>query len=81
MSFVCGALFGVPVGFPLVIMCATIGPTISFALSHLIGRAVTRWLFPNQMAWFAKQVESRRRNLFNFLLFLRITVRERERDV
>jgi hypothetical protein len=25
------------------------------------------------MAWFAHQVESRRRNLFNFLLFLRIT--------
>lgn len=42
-------------------------------MSHLIGRTITKWLFPNQMAWFAKQVESRRRNLFNFLLFLRIT--------
>lgn len=74
LSVVSGALFGVSVGFPLVIVCATVGPTISFALSHLVGRRVTQWLFPNQMVWFAKQVEARRSSLFNFLLFLRITV-------
>jgi uncharacterized membrane protein YdjX (TVP38/TMEM64 family) len=34
---VSGALFGVPRGFCLVILCATIGPTISFGLSHLVG--------------------------------------------
>ncbi len=62
-------------------MCATIGPTISFVLSHLIGRTITRWIFPNQMAWFSKQVEARRRNLFNFLLFLRITVRHNRHAV
>lgn len=73
LSVVSGALFGVPVGFPLVIVCATIGPTISFALSYLVGRAVVRTVFPRQMAWFSQQVEKRRRNLFNFLLFLRIT--------
>jgi uncharacterized membrane protein YdjX (TVP38/TMEM64 family) len=73
LSFVSGALFGVPVGFPLVIFCATLGPTISYGLSHLIGRAVVRRVFPSQMRWFAGQVDKRRRNLFNFLLFLRIT--------
>ncbi len=54
-------------------MCATIGPSISFGLSHLVGRLVVRWIFPRQMEWFSKQVAKRRRNLFNFLLFLRIT--------
>merc|ERR1712137_1282801 len=73
LSVVSGALFGVSVGFPLVIVCATIGPSISFLLSHLIGRVVVRLVFPRQMRWFAAQVEQRRRHLFNFLLFLRIT--------
>jgi uncharacterized membrane protein YdjX (TVP38/TMEM64 family) len=73
LSVVSGALFGVPVGFCLVIVCATIGPTISFGLSHLVGRLVVRWMFPRQMVWFSGQVTKRRRNLFNFLLFLRIT--------
>jgi uncharacterized membrane protein YdjX (TVP38/TMEM64 family) len=73
LSFVSGALFGVTVGFPLVIACATIGPSISFGLSHLFGRAIVRRIFPSQMVWFAGQVDRRRRNLFNFLLFLRIT--------
>lgn len=73
LSVVSGALFGVPVGFPLVIACATIGPTLSYGLSYFIGRAIVKRVFPNQMVWFAAQVDKRRRNLFNFLLFLRIT--------
>ncbi len=73
LSVVSGALFGVPRGFALVIVCATVGPAISFGLSHLVGRLIVRRVFPRQMQWFAGQVAQRRRNLFNFLLFLRIT--------
>ena len=73
LSVVSGALFGQWRGFALVVVCATLGPTLSFALSHLVGRMIVRRVFPRQMAWFARQVAQRRRNLFNFLLFLRIT--------
>lgn len=73
LSVVSGALFGLWRGFALVICCATLGPTIAFGLSRLVGRLLVRWLFPRQLAWFAGQVAQRRRHLLPFLLFLRVT--------
>eukprot|EP01098_Paradermamoeba_levis_P003903 TRINITY_DN1724_c0_g1_i1.p1 TRINITY_DN1724_c0_g1~~TRINITY_DN1724_c0_g1_i1.p1 ORF type:complete len:308 (-),score=75.73 TRINITY_DN1724_c0_g1_i1:114-1037(-) len=73
LSFIAGALFGFPIGFSLAVLSSTIGASCCYFLSWTIGRSLVRKLFPQRLDWFGLQIEKHKKNLFNYLLFLRIT--------
>lgn len=73
MSFLGGALFGLPVGFCVVTLAATLGASNSYWLSyHLVGSFVNTY-FPSKFERFGVEIEKHRANLFNYFLFLRIS--------
>ncbi|KAF2073514.1 hypothetical protein CYY_005164 [Polysphondylium violaceum] len=73
LSFLSGGLFGIWVGFPLVCFVATIGATLSYLISYYICRNIVKTLFPQKLQLFSEQVSKQRNNLFNYIIFLRIT--------
>ncbi|EGG16023.1 hypothetical protein DFA_09695 [Cavenderia fasciculata] len=73
LSFLSGALFGIWVGFPLVCAVATIGATCSYMSSYYIVRNLVKKFFPDKLTVFATEVNKRRSNLLNYIIFLRIT--------
>jgi len=73
LSFMAGALFGVPVGVPYVCLMATIGATNCYLLSYYICRNQVQKWFPEKLAIFAGELAKHKDHLFNYILFLRIT--------
>ncbi|KAN0015406.1 hypothetical protein ACTFIU_008137 [Dictyostelium citrinum] len=73
LSFLSGGLFGLKVGFPLVCFVATLGATLSYLISYYIGRNLVRKLFPDKLKLFSDSLSQKRDNLFNYIVFLRIT--------
>lgn len=73
INVVCGSLFGLPVAFVLTLLCATAGASTAFLLSKLLGRHLILRYFPDKVRLFSKEIEAHKDNLFNFLLFLRIS--------
>lgn len=73
MSLLAGALFGVFRGVALVVFNATAGASTCYFLSKLIGRPLVFSLWPDKLKLFQDQVAKRRKRLFNYMLFLRMT--------
>ncbi|CAL5220013.1 g1958 [Coccomyxa viridis] len=73
LSLLSGALFGIVRGLLLVAVVSTVGSCACFTLSRLIGRALARAIWPDQLAKYAQEVDRRRGDLFNYLIFLRVT--------
>lgn len=73
MSLLAGSLFGVFRGLALVLFNATAGASSCFFLSKLIGRPIVFSLWPDKLVFFQEQVAKRRKNLLNYMLFLRVT--------
>ncbi|KYQ89921.1 hypothetical protein DLAC_08489 [Tieghemostelium lacteum] len=73
LSFLSGGLFGIKVGFPLVCIVATVGASCSYLISHYICRNLVKKFFPEKLKLFSREISAHRENLFNYLIFLRIT--------
>lgn len=57
----------------LVCTCSAIGATLCFLVSQLVGkRLVTLW-YPERVKKWATTINNQRDNLFNYMVFLRVT--------
>jgi len=73
LSFLGGALFGLPVGVLLVCTLTTTGATLCYVLSHFIGRNLVKKFFPDKLKMLGDEISKHRRNLMSYILFLRVT--------
>lgn len=68
-----GSLFGFSWGVMLADIAGTVGASLCFALSHVIGRRFLQRCFPSRLELFAARVQAHRSSLFSFMLALRFT--------
>lgn len=61
------------IALSLVCTCSALGASLCFMLSQLLGRKLVLKYFPERARKWAEQVDRHRDNLFNYILFLRIT--------
>eukprot|EP01130_Rhizamoeba_saxonica_P015227 TRINITY_DN6790_c1_g1_i2.p1 TRINITY_DN6790_c1_g1~~TRINITY_DN6790_c1_g1_i2.p1 ORF type:complete len:212 (-),score=16.49 TRINITY_DN6790_c1_g1_i2:236-787(-) len=73
LSFLGGALFGLPVGLPIVCFLSACGASGSFGFSYFFGKPFLDSYFPEKSKFFGSQIEKHRQNLFNYFLFLRFS--------
>nr|CAI5868194.1 unnamed protein product [Callosobruchus analis] len=73
LSILSGFLFPFSIALALVCTCSMIGASLCFMLSQLLGRKLVLAYFPERAAKWAVQVNKHRDNLFNYIVFLRIT--------
>eukprot|EP00744_Colponema_vietnamica_P002607 GILI01004056.1.p1 GENE.GILI01004056.1~~GILI01004056.1.p1 ORF type:complete len:270 (+),score=91.16 GILI01004056.1:66-812(+) len=73
LSVLSGALFGGPVGFALVCLCATFGASACYGMSYLLGNGLVQKFFSHIFVPFREKVQQQRESLFFYMLFLRIT--------
>ena len=67
-----GALFGVPVGFVVCLLCTSLGTALCYFFFHVFGGPVVRWLFLEQLVRLDQAVHHHRRRLFYYLTVIRI---------
>jgi uncharacterized membrane protein YdjX (TVP38/TMEM64 family) len=73
LSLLSGAFFGLKVGFPLVSLISTLGSTSCFVLSWCVGKPLVHAVWPDRVEKFSREVAQRRKDLLNYILFLRVT--------
>jgi len=73
LSILSGALFHFAVALFLVCLCAAAGATNAFLLSAFLGKGLVEKHMAERLATWRKTIEKHRSNLFNYILFLRIT--------
>eukprot|EP00826_Nyctotherus_ovalis_P044815 TRINITY_DN4879_c0_g1_i2.p2 TRINITY_DN4879_c0_g1~~TRINITY_DN4879_c0_g1_i2.p2 ORF type:complete len:203 (+),score=12.77 TRINITY_DN4879_c0_g1_i2:148-756(+) len=73
LSVISGALFGGYLGFVLVCMCATLGASLCYLISAVIGRDLVVKMFPGLIAKMNERIEDNKENLIYYMLFLRIS--------
>lgn len=73
INVLCGSLFGLKFAFVLTLMCATLGASTAYGLSRIVGRRIAQRYFPEKLSNFTQEVDKHRGELFNYLLFLRIS--------
>ncbi|XP_050300470.1 transmembrane protein 41 homolog isoform X2 [Anthonomus grandis grandis] len=73
LSILSGYLFPFYVALILVCTCSMVGATLCFMLSQLLGRRLVLKHFPEKASKWKLQVENHRDNLFNYMVFLRVT--------
>ncbi|RUS79997.1 hypothetical protein EGW08_012231 [Elysia chlorotica] len=73
LSIISGFLYPFFIALPIVCMCSAVGATNCYFLSFLVGRKIVEKYFPERAANWKSHVDRHRQNLFNYILFLRIT--------
>ncbi|XP_054269044.1 transmembrane protein 41B-like isoform X1 [Macrosteles quadrilineatus] len=73
LSILSGFLFPFPLALTLVCFCSATGASFCYLLSHLAGRRLVYKYFPDRAVQYSQTVQKHRRNIFNYILFLRIT--------
>lgn len=73
LSILSGYLFPFYVAIILVCTCSMVGATLCFLLSQLLGRRLVLKYFPEKASKWKVQVDKHKNNLFNYMVFLRIT--------
>lgn len=73
LSILSGFLFPFFAALILVCTCSAIGASLCFLLSQLLGRKLVLKYFPEKASKWAVIVNKQQDNLFNYVLFLRIT--------
>ena len=73
LNVVAGAIFGLPVGLFATHTAACCGASLAFFLSSFIGRGIATAFFPQMLDRFQAKLDEHWNNLFNYLLFLRLT--------
>ncbi|CAG9858371.1 unnamed protein product [Phyllotreta striolata] len=73
LSIMSGFLFPFFTALALVCTCSMVGASLCFMLSQLLGRKLVLRYFPAKAESWALQVERHRSNMFNYMVFLRVT--------
>ncbi|KAK3924951.1 Transmembrane protein 41-like protein [Frankliniella fusca] len=73
LSILCGFLFPFPIALLLVCFCSATGASLCFLLSSLVGRRIVYKYWPVKASQWAATVKKQNANLFNYMVFLRIT--------
>lgn len=73
LSILSGFLFPFTLALLLVCCCSAIGATLCYLLSQLVGRRLVKKFFPERANKWAIAVNKHRDNIFNYILFLRMT--------
>lgn len=73
LSILSGFLFPFITAITLICVCSTLGASLCYMLSQLLGRKIIKHYFPERAAEWAKTVNRNKNDLFNYMLFLRIT--------
>lgn len=73
LSILSGFLFPFTLALLLVCCCSAIGASLCYLLSQLVGRRLVKKFFPERANKWAKAVDKHRDNIFNYILFLRMT--------
>jgi len=73
LSSLAGTLFGLYMGVPLVCLLSSLGASNSYLLSHYTGKNLVKKFFPDKLKLFGTELDKRRNNLMNYVLFLRFT--------
>lgn len=73
LSILSGFLFPFPLALLLVCSCSAVGASLCYLLSSLLGRRLLFKYFPEKAREWTLTVKKHKDNLFNYMLFLRIT--------
>ncbi|XP_037936406.1 transmembrane protein 41 homolog [Teleopsis dalmanni] len=73
LSILLGFLYQFPIALLLICFCSSLGATLCYCLSNLVGRRLIRHFWPKKTSEWSKHVEKHRDSLFNYMLFLRMT--------
>jgi len=68
-----GAIFGFAVGFSLAIFNSTVGASAAYWLSYFVSHSLVYKYFPSKLSYLQEKIDQNRRNLFWYMLFLRVT--------
>uniref|UniRef100_A0A1B0A7C6 E2 ubiquitin-conjugating enzyme n=1 Tax=Glossina pallidipes TaxID=7398 RepID=A0A1B0A7C6_GLOPL len=73
LSILLGFLYRFPIALFLICFCSTLGATLCYCLSSLIGRRLIKYFWPRKISEWSKHIENHRDNLFNYMLFVRMS--------
>lgn len=73
LSILSGFLFPFFTALALVCTCSMLGASLCFLLSQLLGRKLVLHYFPERAGKWAVEVEKHKSNMFNYIVFLRVT--------
>lgn len=73
LSILSGFLFPFFTALALVCTCSMVGASLCFLLSQLLGRKLVLHYYPEKAEAWARQVERHQSNMFNYIVFLRVT--------
>lgn len=73
LSLLAGGLYGVTRGSLLVAAVSTAGSCACYCMSWAVGQPLAHALWPDRLDKFAAEVAARRRQLLNYIIFLRVT--------
>ncbi|XP_065835364.1 transmembrane protein 41B-like [Oscarella lobularis] len=73
LSIMSGFLFSFPLALFLVCLCSSIGASLCFGLSSLVGVGLVQKHFPRRVSSWRKQIENHKDDLWSYMIFLRIT--------
>lgn len=73
LSILLGFLYRFQIALLLICFCSSLGATFCYCLSNVLGKRVIQHFWPKKVSEWALHVEGHRGNLFNYILFLRMT--------
>ena len=73
LSLLAGALYGAQRAWLLVAAVSTVGSCSCYCLSWLLGRQLVRAAWPAKLDRYAAEVQKRRSDMLNYIIFLRVT--------
>jgi uncharacterized membrane protein YdjX (TVP38/TMEM64 family) len=73
LTILSGYLFPFPVALALVCLCSACGAAVCYYLSYILGRKLVTRFFPERVAKWQSEVQKQSDNLFNYIVFLRVT--------
>ncbi|KAH7709011.1 SNARE associated Golgi protein [Aphelenchoides avenae] len=73
LTILSGYLFPFPAALALVCLCSACGAAVCYYLSLMFGRKLVMQYFPERVASWQKEVAKQGENLFNYIVFLRVT--------
>ena len=72
LCILAGPVFGTYKGFMLVHSCAVAGASLNYFLSMKLGSGFMESKFPGKLAWFQQKIEENKKDLFFYVLSLRL---------
>lgn len=73
LSILLGFLYRFQIALFLICLCSSLGATLCYCLSNLVGKRLIRHFWPKKVHEWSLHVEGHRGSLFNYILFLRMT--------